>query len=105
MSDLQRSGPSNQNRMRAYLYSIESRGERRRKAAPPHAERSSTATVNLETDPGRTGVEDRPCTVTDRQLKKTLLYIIDIYTMNQKTISMMTYFGKNNVLEVNCSEL
>jgi hypothetical protein len=80
MSNLQRSGPSDQNCAQAYLRSTESRGEQRRKAAPrapPHAERSGTAMVSLKTDPGRTGVEDRPCTVMDMHLKKTLLYIID----------------------------
>jgi hypothetical protein len=80
MSDLQRNDPSDQNHTQAYLRSTKSRGERRRKAvlrAPPHAERSGTATISLETDLGGTGVEDRPRTVTDRQLKKPLLYIID----------------------------
>jgi hypothetical protein len=80
MSDVQCSGPSDQNRMQAYLRSTESRGERRRKAAsraPPHVERSDTTTISLETILGGTGMKDRLRTVTDRQLKKTLLYIID----------------------------
>jgi hypothetical protein len=39
--------------------------------------RIGTAMVSLETDPGGTGMENRPRTITDRHLKKTLLYIID----------------------------
>jgi hypothetical protein len=41
------------------------------------AECSGIVTVNLKTDPDRMGVEDCPRTVTYRQFKKTLLYIID----------------------------